>query len=229
MPNEIPQIPVSDLPVASSTSGITLLVIQNGVCKRLTLDAVEDEIAEGLPNIPSGSDANPLMNDIVSAGSSSNWSRADHVHPKDTSKQDVLTFDASPQSGSDNPVKSKGIYNAIRSRRVSVQQLCQDGSHAILSPDTPKSIPLSNTWEAYDFLLCYFGGGDVYAALCIPTYSFRVAYSNQWWPVAIGPGITSVKIEITNSPTTVNFYGYELSPPGSGGGGIWVHEIYGIV
>lgn len=41
--------------------------------------------------IPSPSNSNPLMDGSADAGTSSNYSRSDHVHPKDSSKQDVLT------------------------------------------------------------------------------------------------------------------------------------------
>jgi len=42
--------------------------------------------------VPAASDANPQMDGTADAGSSNDYSRADHVHPSDTSKQDVLTF-----------------------------------------------------------------------------------------------------------------------------------------
>lgn len=230
MPTEIPQIPVGDLPAASSTNGITLLVIQDGVCKRLSLGAVEDEISESLPAIPSGSDTNPLMDGIMSAGTSTNWSRADHVHPKDTSKQDVLTFDSSPRLGSSNPVESDGIYSAIRSRRVSAQPLYQYGSPVVLEPNTPTTITLTDAWERYDFLLCYISGGDTYGAILVPTLTFRISNVNPWWSLAIESGSPTVKIvPHTNNPLALDFYGYGWSPSGSGGLSTWVYAIYGIV
>lgn len=44
-----------------------------------------------LPSVPSPSTVSPKMDGTASAGSSGAWSRGDHVHPHDTSKQDVLT------------------------------------------------------------------------------------------------------------------------------------------
>ena len=41
--------------------------------------------------IPDPSDASPQMDGTAAAGSSADYSRADHVHPSDTSKQDALT------------------------------------------------------------------------------------------------------------------------------------------
>lgn len=40
--------------------------------------------------IPAPSNSNPLMDGSADAGSSTNYSRSDHVHPSDTTKQDVL-------------------------------------------------------------------------------------------------------------------------------------------
>ena len=59
------------------------------------------------------SDDDPLMNGTASSGISNKASRADHIHPHDSSKQDVLTFDSAPTEGSSNPVTSDGIYESI--------------------------------------------------------------------------------------------------------------------
>jgi hypothetical protein len=45
------------------------------------------------------SDTNPAMNGTAAAGTGTNYSRSDHVHPTDTSKQDALTLPASPAEG----------------------------------------------------------------------------------------------------------------------------------
>lgn len=66
--------------------------------------------------IPAASSNNPAMDGTASPGSSTLWARGDHVHPSDTSKQDVLTFDATPTSGSSNPVTSGGVYDAVQTR-----------------------------------------------------------------------------------------------------------------
>lgn len=58
-------------------------------------------------------DSNPQMDGTASPGISSKYARGDHVHPKDASKQDTLTFDDVPTANSNNPVKSGGIKTAI--------------------------------------------------------------------------------------------------------------------
>lgn len=52
-----------------------------------------------IPTVPSAYTSNPSMNGTASAGSSSNWSRGDHIHPHDTSKADVLTLVTVSTSG----------------------------------------------------------------------------------------------------------------------------------
>ena len=44
------------------------------------------------PSIPSAYTSTPNMDGIGSAGSSGRWSRGDHTHPSDTSKQDALPY-----------------------------------------------------------------------------------------------------------------------------------------
>ena len=59
------------------------------------------------------SDSLPLMNGVASAGISYMFARWDHVHPSDTSKQNVLTFDSTPTLNSLNPVTSGGVAAAL--------------------------------------------------------------------------------------------------------------------
>lgn len=47
--------------------------------------------ASAIPSVPSPSTTNPAMDGTASAGSSTSWSRGDHVHPHDTSKADKAT------------------------------------------------------------------------------------------------------------------------------------------
>ena len=62
-----------------------------------TIDAALKENADALENkpdaadIPTPSTAAPAMDGTAAAGTSTDYARADHVHPSDTSKQDALT------------------------------------------------------------------------------------------------------------------------------------------
>lgn len=61
------------------------------------IDAALKENADAIENkpdaadIPSPSTAAPAMDGTAAAGTSTDYARADHVHPSDTSKQDALT------------------------------------------------------------------------------------------------------------------------------------------
>ena len=70
--------------------------IDNGVSKALNPDATPTSGSDNLVKsggvydaIPSPSSATPNMDGTGAAGSSTDYSRADHVHPSDTSKADA--------------------------------------------------------------------------------------------------------------------------------------------
>lgn len=44
-----------------------------------------------IPTVPSASTSNPVMDGTAAAGTSTDYARADHVHPSDTSKQNALS------------------------------------------------------------------------------------------------------------------------------------------
>ncbi len=64
--------------------------------------------------------SDPAMNGTASAGVSDAWARGDHVHPSDSSKQDVLEFDVAPTSGSTNVVNSGAVYTALQSKQDTI-------------------------------------------------------------------------------------------------------------
>lgn len=68
-------------------------------------DTSSDAYIKNKPTIPSASSASPKMDGTASSGSSSYWSRADHVHPTDTSRQAAL-------SASQLEATNSGITNA---------------------------------------------------------------------------------------------------------------------
>lgn len=58
-------------------------------------------------NIPSAGTGTPAMNGTGSAGSSSNYARADHVHPTDTSRAAASSVHSIPSGGSTGQVLAK--------------------------------------------------------------------------------------------------------------------------
>ena len=85
----------------------------NGKALNVGVASVNGQTGDVTVTVPDASSANPQMNGTAAAGSSTDYSRADHVHPSDISKQDTLTFDSTPTNNSANPVTSGGIYNLI--------------------------------------------------------------------------------------------------------------------
>lgn len=92
-------------------------------------------------SIPSAYTSNPEMDGTASAGSSGAWAKGDHVHPSDTSKQDVLTFDAAPTQNSNNPVKSGGVYTALDGKAPAGYGLGETAPNVIDSTANLNTIP----------------------------------------------------------------------------------------
>lgn len=68
-----------------------------------------------IPTVPGASSASPEMDGTASAGSSTSWSRGDHIHPKDTSKADlaseivkvsIASFSSLPKTVSNAAIKA---------------------------------------------------------------------------------------------------------------------------
>ena len=82
--------------------------------------------------IPSPSSSNPLMDGSADAGTSSNYSRSDHVHPSDTSKQDVLLegsgidITGSTISAPKYFDESNLIYNTTFTQNTEITYVCNE-------------------------------------------------------------------------------------------------------
>ena len=90
----------------------------------ISIDA-QNEISVSA-SIPAPSNNNPNMDGTGDAGSSANYSRADHVHPSDTSKQDVLTAG----SGIDitNDVISANLFSGLDTSDVIANVVSSSGA-----------------------------------------------------------------------------------------------------
>lgn len=78
--------------LASITSGAEVNVIEtikvNGSSQTITNKTVDI-------SVPTAGTANPVMDGTASAGSATTWSKSDHVHPSDTSREAVSNKDSS--------------------------------------------------------------------------------------------------------------------------------------
>lgn len=76
-----------------------------------------------LVDLPAASTATPQMNGTPSAGSSAAFARGDHVHPKDTSKQDAIADLAAIRSGAQagaSAVQPSALAGAVRYDLVTI-------------------------------------------------------------------------------------------------------------
>lgn len=108
---------IDDEPTQNSNN-----LVKSGGVYSFVNDKVQEAADDVRAQIPAGATANPLMDGTAAKGSSQKWAREDHVHPHDTSKQDVLTFDNAPTTNSNNPVKSGGIKTAIDAAEASASK-----------------------------------------------------------------------------------------------------------
>lgn len=101
-----------DLP-ETATEGDYAYVASNGKVYLYTSGAwTETEQTVPDQTVPKATTL-PVMDGTATIGESNKYAAADHVHPHDTSKQDVLTFDTTPTANSTNPVTSGGVKTAI--------------------------------------------------------------------------------------------------------------------
>ena len=132
-----------------------------------------------IPSVPTAYTSSPNMDGTASAGSSGYWSRGDHTHPSDTSKQDAL-----PYSGGKYVINISG--SAAELENVSLGQV-----------DTlPISQIVSSSFKVGTFLLKgdnYGGHPYVFGNVTIP--------NNQWYRFSVS-GEGSNYCVITLEPST---------------------------
>lgn len=109
-----------------------------------------------VPEGASASTATPLMDGTAAVGTSTAFARGDHVHPSDTSKQDVLTFDNQPIENSTNPVTSGGLHTAFLSALITV-------SNGYVAKETGKGLSTNDYTTAEKNKLAAFGSASSYA------------------------------------------------------------------
>lgn len=138
-----------------------------------------------IPSIPTAYTSSPNMDGTASAGSSGSWSRGDHTHPHDTSKQDSLPYSSGKY----------GISISGSADSVSKTSLGQVNT-------LPVSLIVSSNFKAGTFLLkgdAYGGQPYVFGNVTIP--------NNQWYRFSVS-GEGSNYCVITLEPST----GGESSP-----------------
>lgn len=96
-----------------------------------TASSTSDAYIRNKPTIPSASSATPLANGTAAAGSSADYSRADHVHPRDSFDADEISYQIG--SSSEIPVSQAldELYDAVGGRTPSTTTPSMDGIAAV--------------------------------------------------------------------------------------------------
>ena len=132
-----------------------------------------------IPIVPTAYTSSPNMDGTASAGSSGSWSRGDHTHPHDTSKQDSL-----PYSSGKYGISISGSSDSVS--KTSLGQV-----------DTlPVSLIVSSNFKAGTFFLkgnAYGGQPYVFGNITIP--------NNQWYRFSVSGEGTNYCV-ITLEPST---------------------------
>lgn len=89
------------------------------------------------PTIPSAGSSDPLMDGTASAGTASTYSKSDHVHPTDTSRQAVinsnnkLSADLVDDSSSTNKFATAAQLSQIETNKTNISTLSEQVGYAI--------------------------------------------------------------------------------------------------
>lgn len=97
-----------------------------------------------LPTIPSASNTTPKMSSGTgNAGADTSWSRADHVHPSDSSKLDNSKF--TDHTGATNPhnvnASQVGLGNVTNTKQVPFSYLYDQNASKVATLDSSNKIP----------------------------------------------------------------------------------------
>ena len=176
------------------------------------IDAALKENADAIENkpdaadIPTPSTAAPAMDGTAAAGTSTDYARADHVHPSDTSKQDALTTAqlAAVNSGIDsakvdqietnkNNISSKCIYCTCSTASSTAAKVVNAPNGFVLQSGCIIGVLFSNTNAATNVTLNVGGTGAI-----------SIAYG-------ISRPYTGAFTKITGSKDVVNYYMYDGS------------------
>ena len=146
-----------------------------------------------IPSVPTAYTSSPNMDGTASAGSSGSWSRGDHTHPSDTSKQDAL-----PTSGSPSDTYAVNVSG-------------YSGSVSNTSLGTVNALPIeqivSSNFKAGTFYLNASPAGTPY------TFGNITIPNDQWYRFHVN-GINSnyctITLEIDTGTAAIPFRTFKL-------------------
>lgn len=166
---------------------------------------------------PTPASSIPQMDGAGTAGVSTLYSRGDHQHPSDTSRQAVitasgilkgngsggvsaatpgtdyqapLTFDSTPTEDSANPVTSGGIYTAILDRMPNSAQIWSGDSSV---DTTGTTITLTEEWGDYSHLMLMLNtasGNPSGSRMLVTVPTVSLQFTGYW--VACNSGVSGI-------------------------------------
>jgi hypothetical protein len=153
--------------------------------------------------LPLASSTNPVMNGTAAAGSGTTWSRADHVHPSDTSRAPLAspTFTGTPAA----PTATAGTS----SQQIATTAFVQNAVSAYLplSGGTVTGTLLVNPAAARVSVTCYNVGQDAQCDVYVQSirdWRMACAASNGWFYTMDVTGSNAYRFEIDTSGNTYN-------------------------
>lgn len=131
-------------------------------------DNLGERLDEMSSDTPTPSTAAPAMDGTAAAGTSTDYARADHVHPSDTSKQDTLT--AAQLAAVNSGINSEKVEQ-IETNKNNILSLYNQGVKNIAKPNTisaTSGITIVQNMGHYE-ISGTTGGSQYTAYLCTPT------------------------------------------------------------
>lgn len=151
---------IKDTTSGYSTVSVTQVVSSGTNIADITVDGTTTHLYASGGSSVSPYTSNPAMNGTASAGSSNDYARGDHVHPKDTSKQDTLVSGTS--------IKTINNTSVLGSGDIAVQPTLVSGTN-IKTINNESLLGSGN--------ITIQGGGGVNVLTCYTNDSFE----NLWY------------------------------------------------
>lgn len=115
-------------------------------------DTTFERISEMIPRPYTGL---PLMDGDASAGTSANWSRGNHRHPRDDTKADVTALEETAEDLADH-IADKGNPHEVTKAQVGLSDVANERQYSAMNPPpipTPGqvgAVPVTRTINGYD-------------------------------------------------------------------------------
>ena len=185
------------------------------------VDSVNGQTGDVTLAIPEAADTNPLMDGTVAIGTSTKYAKADHRHPKDTSKANLAspTFTGTPKA----PTASAGTDTTQIATTAFVQQellaagvLSESTTETMSTPEqTTSNLKLNMNFTKLGRFVMVQVAITVTGNLSTGDYTFPTLDTTSW-PLRFRP-IAQARQTTTRWPIALQGFGSLRISPGSTG------------